>query len=72
MTITYFTFFIRISDPQFGGTYLTLLNTVRNLSWIIPSTVILKMVDILTFKKCSNDGNDSCSTTDIQNVSYFE
>lgn len=68
MTITHLSFFIKISDPRFGGTYLTLLNTARSLSWVIPNTVILKMVDILTFNKCSNDDHGGCSTTDFQNI----
>ncbi|CAI6365109.1 unnamed protein product [Macrosiphum euphorbiae] len=68
MIITHLSFFIKISDPRFGGTYLTLLGTARNLSWVIPNTVILKMVDILTFNKCSNDDHGSCSTTDLQNI----
>jgi len=72
MTITHLSFFIKISDPRFGGTYLTLLNTARSLSWVIPNTVILKMVDILTFNKCSNDDHGGCSTTDFQNVRHFE
>lgn len=72
MIIAHLSFFIKISDPRFGGTYLTLLNTARNLSWVIPNTVVLKMVDILTFNKCSNDGHGSCSTTGFQNVGHFE
>lgn len=60
-------FFIKITDSRFAGTYLTLSNVIRTLAWIAPNTVILKMFDILTFKKCSNDGHD-CSTIDFQNV----
>lgn len=71
MVISFFNFFIKITDPRFGGTYLTLLDTARSLSWIIPNTVILKMVDIFTLTECSNDGHDSCSTTDLQNAEYF-
>jgi len=72
MIIAHLSFFIKISDPRFGGTYLTLLNTARNLSWVISNTVILKMVDILTFNKCSNDDHGSCTTTDFKNVGHFE
>lgn len=57
-------FCIKISDPRFGGTYLTLFSTVRALAWILPNTVTLKIVSILTFKKCSN----TCSTTDFPNI----
>lgn len=72
MLISSISFFIKISDPRFGGTYLTLLNSARNVSWSVPNTVLLKIVDILIFKKCSNDGHGgSCSTTDLQNVGHL-
>ncbi|CAH1724858.1 unnamed protein product [Aphis gossypii] len=62
--LSYSAFCIKISDPRFGGTYLTLFSTVRTLSWILPNTVVLKMIGILTFKKCSN----ICSKTDFPNI----
>lgn len=53
-------FFARISDPLFGGTYMTLLNTARSVGWTVPSSCLLKLIDVLTVKRC---------TKDVQNVS---
>lgn len=61
-------FFSRISDIRFGGMYMTLLNTVRSIGWVIPNTSFLKMVDMLTFSSCSNDVQNSCSTLDLENI----
>ncbi|KAF0770586.1 acetyl-coenzyme A transporter 1-like, partial [Aphis craccivora] len=61
-------FFSRISDIRFGGMYMTLLNTVRSIGWVIPNTSFLKMVDVLTFSSCSNDVQNSCSTPDLENI----
>jgi len=63
-------FFSRISDIRFGGMYMTLLNTVRSIGWVIPNTSFLKMVDVLTFNSCSNDVQNSCSTPDLENVRF--
>lgn len=46
-------FFIKISDPAVGGTYMTLLNTINNIGWAIPHTVALWMVDVLTWRDCT-------------------
>lgn len=48
-------FFSRISDPRYGGTYLTLLNTVNNLGTRWPVSLALFLMDILTWKKCNID-----------------
>jgi len=61
-------FFSRISDSRFGGTYMTLLNTMVNLGLAWSSSLGLKMMDFLTFKKCSNNPQNDCSTTDSKNV----
>lgn len=42
----------RVSDPAMGGTYMTLLNTVTNLGGNWPSTMMLYLVDPLTWKSC--------------------
>lgn len=64
-------FFSRISDPRIGGTYMTLLNTVRNLANAIPNLILLKTVDFLTFKKCSNNDQNSCATLDLKDVRHY-
>ena len=42
----------RVSDPRFGGTYMTMLNTVANLGGNWPTTAALWFVDGLTWKTC--------------------
>ncbi|XP_050523109.1 acetyl-coenzyme A transporter 1-like isoform X7 [Daktulosphaira vitifoliae] len=46
-------FFSRISDPQFGGTYMTLLNTISNLGLTWTATASLGMIDWLTINTCT-------------------
>ena len=45
-------FFARVSDPRFGGVYLTLLNSVNNIGGSWPSTACLWLVEFLTIKSC--------------------
>jgi PAT family acetyl-CoA transporter-like MFS transporter 1 len=71
MFVAMLSFFSRICDPRFGGTYLTLLNTVSNLGFTWTSTVALGMIDLLTIKVCSKNSKNYCSTMDQQNVKYF-
>uniref|UniRef100_A0A2S2NMY7 Acetyl-coenzyme A transporter 1 n=1 Tax=Schizaphis graminum TaxID=13262 RepID=A0A2S2NMY7_SCHGA len=68
MLVAITAFFSRISDYRFGGTYMTLLNTVSNFGMTYSSSIGLKFIDFLTFKKCSNDFENSCSTVDLQNT----
>ncbi|VVC28206.1 Major facilitator superfamily domain,Acetyl-coenzyme A transporter 1 [Cinara cedri] len=69
MVIAYSAFFSRISDPRFGGTYMTLLNTILNLGYSLSASTVLIMADVLTFKKCSFDTiANNCSTLDLQNM----
>ena len=48
--------FGRISDPDMGGAYLTLLNTIANLGFTLPKLLIFWAMDALTIKQCSLDG----------------
>ena len=43
-------FFAKISDPRLGGTYMTLLNTVANLAFKWPTTLVYFLVDSFTTK----------------------
>lgn len=61
MFVAVMAFFARISDPAVGGTYMTLLNTLSNLGGNWPTTVVLWMVDVLTWKRCSNSDDNVCS-----------
>lgn len=62
MFVALLAFFSRISDPRFGGTYITLLNTITNLGCTWTSTVALGMIDLLTFRVCTTDSKNYCST----------
>nr|XP_029735711.1 acetyl-coenzyme A transporter 1-like [Aedes albopictus] len=61
MFVAVMAFFARVSDPAVGGTYMTLLNTLSNLGGNWPTTVVLWMVDVLTWKRCSNATDNTCS-----------
>ena len=52
MKTTLYAFFTHISDPRFGGVYLTLLNSMNNFGRHWPSTICLWLVDLLTIKSC--------------------
>lgn len=54
MFVAVMAFFAKISDPAVGGTYMTLLNTVCNLGGNWPTSIVLWLVDVLTWKKCNN------------------
>lgn len=64
-------FFSQISDARFGGTYMTLLNTLLNFGNKWTSTASLALLDLLTSKVGSNDSTDTSCKTDLQNVKYF-
>ncbi|KAF0753279.1 acetyl-coenzyme A transporter 1-like, partial [Aphis craccivora] len=68
MLLALYAFFCRLSDPCFGGTYMALFNTFYFLGWLIPNTLVLQMIDFLTFSTCSNDIKNSCLTPDLKNV----
>nr|SVE86066.1 EOG090X04K8 [Daphnia similis]SVE86694.1 EOG090X04K8 [Daphnia similis]SVE87321.1 EOG090X04K8 [Daphnia similis] len=62
MFVAVMAFFAKVSDPQVGGTYMTLLNTVCNLGGNWPSTLALWSVDALTWKSC-HSGNSILDET---------
>lgn len=68
MFVALIAFFARISDSRFGGTYITFLNTITNLGTAWTSTVAFGMIDVLTFKECSLNPLNDCSTQDKLNV----
>lgn len=73
MFVAVMAFFARISDPMFGGTNMTLLNTLQNLGGAWTNTAALWLTDFLTYKQCSNNENNLCFTETEVNVSisYF-
>jgi PAT family acetyl-CoA transporter-like MFS transporter 1 len=68
MLLALYAFFCRLSDPRFGGTYMALFNTFYFLGWLIPNTLVLKMIDFLTISACSTDTQNSCLTPHLKNV----
>lgn len=62
MFVASMAFFAKVSDPAVGGTYMTLLNTLCNLGGNWPATAALWFVDPLTFRQCSTDYTNGCST----------
>lgn len=70
MFVAVMSFFVRISDPAVGGTYMTLLNTLANMGTTWPSTLSLYIVDSLTYRACSapvlNESNACSSPSDIK------
>lgn len=77
MFVAVMAFFAKISDPAVGGTYMTLLNTICNLGGNWPTSILLWLVDVLTWKQCAverprseNLGlNNTCQTKTEQIVS---
>uniref|UniRef100_A0A2H8TZP9 Acetyl-coenzyme A transporter 1 n=2 Tax=Melanaphis sacchari TaxID=742174 RepID=A0A2H8TZP9_9HEMI len=68
LLLTLVAFFCKISDPHFGGTYMTLYNTFYFSGWLISNTLIYKLIDILTFSECSNDIQNKCNTEKLKNL----
>lgn len=59
MWFTAIAFFAKISDPNIGGTNMTLLTTIAHLGESMSTTAALWLIDILTFKRCF--ANEPCS-----------
>jgi len=68
MIQTLVAFFTKISDPKIGGTIMTLLNTIRSIGISGSETFALWLIDMLTFKNCSNNYTNTCLSADDQNV----
>ena len=60
----------RISDPQVGGTYMTLLNTISNLAANWPGMAALWFVDTLSSYRCQSkdpaNPSEACLANDKQ------
>lgn len=69
MFVAAMAFFAKISDPAVGGTYMTFLNTLCNLGGNWPNTVVLWLVDVLTWKQCTTDSDNTCLNKEQQQVS---
>lgn len=60
MMLMAMSFYANISDPKIGGTNMTLLSTIGNIGMVWSKSGALWLIDILTFKQCSNDHSNSC------------
>lgn len=72
MFVAVMAFFARVSDPAVGGTYMTLLNTLCNLGGNWPATTALWLVDALSFRQCTTDPTNDCSTALEREVRYTD
>jgi MFS transporter, PAT family, solute carrier family 33 (acetyl-CoA transportor), member 1 len=50
MFVSLAAYFVKISDPKYGGTYLTLLNTLSNFAGMWPKLPVMTAVDVMTSK----------------------
>ena len=53
MFVSQMMFNASVSDVKMGGTYMTLLNTLINLSGTVPQTLSLWLVDRVTLSACN-------------------
>ncbi|XP_050056482.1 acetyl-coenzyme A transporter 1-like isoform X1 [Aphis gossypii] len=65
MYVIYLSFVSKVSDPNFGGTYMTLLCTFANISLAITRTGSLWLVDVLTFKQCTTISQNHCAASTL-------
>ena len=61
MFVSLAAYFVKISDAKYGGTYLTLLNTLSNFAGAWPKLPVMSTVDWMTSKQCSLGKAMSCS-----------
>ena len=64
-------FFARISDPRFGGIYMTLLLSMANIGFYWISTVCLWLVDPLTVKSCKTPEAEKLKVLIILNTTVI-
>lgn len=61
----------QISDPKIGGTYMTLLNTLNNLSGNWPVTLFLSITDNFNRKNCVSKGTKMYFFLNVLNKNLF-
>ena len=62
---------MKISDPKYGGTYLTLLNTLSNFAGMWPKLLVMSAVDWLTIKKCIYNTLKSGKTCVVETDGFY-
>lgn len=70
MFVAVMAFFAKISDPAVGGTYMTLLNTVCNMGGNWPTSIVLWLVDDLTWKECVGVSGVTTNSTLTDNAAF--
>ena len=50
--MTQMTYFAQISDPRFGGSYMSLFNTISNFGHNLYVSPFLSLIDILSQRQC--------------------
>jgi len=68
MMLMAMSFYAGVSDPKIGGTNMTLLSTIGNIGMVWSQSGALWLIDVLTFKQCSNNHSNSCWTQHDQIV----
>eukprot|EP01133_Synstelium_polycarpum_P012992 gene12992-15282_t len=69
MSVSQGAFFLRISDKNIGGTYLTLLNTIANLGGTWPKFPVLYLIDKLSLSHCVVPGKPTTSSMEFVGMS---
>ena len=62
-------FFSQISDPKFGGIYLTIFTAASQMGLRWPTSLCLWLVDLLTIKSCTFD---QANVSETQGNSMFD
>ena len=62
MWVAVIAFFARISDPLIGGTYMSFFTTINSLGTRWPISFNLWLVDLITYKNCIGEMEESNST----------
>lgn len=68
MTLMAMSFYASISDPKIGGTNMTLLTTISNIGIALSKSGALWLIEVLTFKQCSNNYGNACASKEDQEV----
>ncbi|KAK8822013.1 hypothetical protein WA538_000110, partial [Blastocystis sp. DL] len=67
MNVSAMTYFAQISDPRFGGSYMSLFNTISNLGHNMYVSPVLSLIDLLSRRQCVQQGRvtGSCVSREL-------
>ena len=64
-------YYAQISDPRFGGSYMSLFNTLSNFGHNVYVSPFLKMIDIASKKECVlNSSNEVIMPSCVAKEAY--